>query len=95
MENSAPLGATKLILSRSIKECISPELFIVGKCVLLIRGVVAFLSTGDNSSKPCQQLGLLLRTSRLLDLIPSELHLIAASVGRLTLEAPRFVRLTQ
>lgn len=48
LENSTPGGAAKIIAGRFIKECTPPEIFIAGKCVMLIGGVVASFSTGGN-----------------------------------------------
>ena len=48
IESSTPLGATKIIAGRSIKECTPPEIFIGGKCVMFLGGVVASVSTGRN-----------------------------------------------
>lgn len=44
-----PLGAVKIITTRFIKECTPPEIFISGKCILFIGGVVALVNTGGNS----------------------------------------------
>ena len=49
VESSTPLGATKIIAGRFIKECTPPEIFIAGKCVMFLGGVVASVSTGGNT----------------------------------------------
>ena len=48
VENSTPLGASKIIASRFIKECTPPELFIAGKCVMVASGIVASFVTSGN-----------------------------------------------
>jgi hypothetical protein len=48
IETSTPLGAAKIILGRFVKECTPPEIFIAGKCVMFIGGVVASVVTGGN-----------------------------------------------
>lgn len=48
IESSTPLGAAKIILGRFVKECTPPEIFIAGKCVMFIGGVVALVGTGGN-----------------------------------------------
>ena len=48
VESSTPIGAAKIIGGRLLKECTPPEIFIAGKCVFLIGGVVASVSTGGN-----------------------------------------------
>ena len=48
IETSTPLGAAKIISSRFLKECTPPEIFIAGKCVMFLGGVVASVSTGGN-----------------------------------------------
>lgn len=47
-ENSTLLGAAKIIAGRFVKECTPPEIFIAGKCVMLVGGVVASVSTVGN-----------------------------------------------
>ena len=48
LENSTPLGAVKIISGRFIKQCTPPELFIAGKCLMFVGGMVASVSTGGN-----------------------------------------------
>ena len=48
IESSKPLNATKIISSRFLKECTPPEIFIAGKCVMFLGGMVASVSTGGN-----------------------------------------------
>ena len=36
VENSTPIGATKIIVGRFIKECTPPEIFFAGKCVMFV-----------------------------------------------------------
>ena len=48
IETSTPLGASKIIAGRFIKECTPPEIFFAGKCIMTIGGVVASISTGGN-----------------------------------------------
>jgi len=48
IESSTPGGAAKIILGRFARECTPPEIFIAGKCVMLIGGVVASVGTGGN-----------------------------------------------
>ena len=43
IESSTPIGATKIIAGRFIKECTPPEIFIAGKCVMFVGGVIDFL----------------------------------------------------
>ena len=47
-ENGTPLGAAKTIGVRFLKQCTPPEIFLAGKCVMLVGGVVATVSTGGN-----------------------------------------------
>jgi len=44
--NFRPLGAAKMIGGRVIKFCTPPALFLVGKCLRLVGGVIASVSTG-------------------------------------------------
>ena len=48
IEVSTPMGATKTIGGRFLKECSPPELFIAGKCIMLIGGVIASVGSGGN-----------------------------------------------
>ena len=48
VENTTPIGATKIIAGRVVTQCLPPELLIGGKCVMLIGGVIASVSTGGN-----------------------------------------------
>lgn len=48
LESSRPLGATKIIAGRFFRECTPTEIFIAGKCVIFLGGVVASISTGGN-----------------------------------------------
>lgn len=48
IETATPLGATKIIAGRFIKECTPPEIFITGKCLMFGGGVVALVITGEN-----------------------------------------------
>jgi len=48
VQDATPLGASKIIVSRFIKECTPPELFIAGKCLILTGGIIATLATSGN-----------------------------------------------
>ena len=48
LEISTPVGASKIIAGRFIKECSPPSLFLSGKCIMFIGGLVASFSTGGN-----------------------------------------------
>ena len=48
VENGTPVGAAKTIGVRFLKSCTPPEIFFAGKCVMLVGGVVATISTGGN-----------------------------------------------
>ena len=49
IDNSIPLlGAVKILGSRVAKVCVTPELYIRGKCVMLVGGVIATVSTVSN-----------------------------------------------
>ena len=48
IESSTPIGATKIIAGRFIKECTPPEIFLTGKCLMFLGGVVASVSTAGN-----------------------------------------------
>lgn len=48
VETSTPIGAAKIVGGRFLKECTPPEIFIAGKCVMLIGGVVASIGSGGN-----------------------------------------------
>ena len=48
VETTTPVGAAKIIAGRLATECTPPELLIAGKCVMLIGGAVASVSTGGN-----------------------------------------------
>jgi hypothetical protein len=48
IESSTPLGATKIIAGRFVKQCLPPELFVAGKCIMFVGGVVASVSTGGH-----------------------------------------------
>lgn len=48
VETATPVGAAKIIAGRLINECSPPELLIAGKCVMLVGGIVATVSTGGN-----------------------------------------------
>lgn len=48
VDSSTPLGATKLIASRFLTECTPPEIFIIGKCVIFLGGVIASVSIVEN-----------------------------------------------
>ena len=49
IDNSIPLlGAVKILGSRVAKACVPPELYIRGKCVMLVGGVIATISTVGN-----------------------------------------------
>ena len=48
VETTTPVGAAKIIAERLVNECIPSELLIAGKCVMLIGGAVASVSTGGN-----------------------------------------------
>ena len=42
------MGAAKKIGARFLKECTPPELFLAGKCVMLIGGVIASVGSDRN-----------------------------------------------
>jgi len=46
VETSTPIGAAKTIGGRLLKEYTPPELFIAGKCVMLIGGVISSVGSG-------------------------------------------------
>jgi hypothetical protein len=48
LENSTTVGAAKIIVGRFVKSWTSPKLLIAGKCVMLVGGIVASISTGGN-----------------------------------------------
>lgn len=48
IESSTSLGAVKIIAGRFVKECSSSEIFIAGKCVMFVGGLVASVSTVGN-----------------------------------------------
>ena len=48
LESSTPMGAAKKIGGRFLKECTPPEIFLAGKCVMLIGGVIASVGSGGN-----------------------------------------------
>ena len=48
VESSTPLGATKTIVSRLLKDCTPPELFITEKCIMLLGGMIASFGSGGN-----------------------------------------------
>jgi len=48
LENATPWGAVKIIGGRIVKECSPPELLIVGKCIMLVGGVIASFASGGN-----------------------------------------------
>jgi len=48
VENSTPIGAAKTIGNRLLKECTPAELFLAGKCVMLVGGVIASFGSGGN-----------------------------------------------
>ena len=48
IETSTPLGAVKIISGQFVKECTPPEMFIAGKCVMFVGGVIASFATGGN-----------------------------------------------
>ena len=48
LETFTPLVLAKIISGRFLKECKPPEIFITGKCIMFVEGVVASVSTGRN-----------------------------------------------
>ena len=48
IESYTPLGTVKIIASKFVKKCTTPEIFIAGNCVMLIGGMVASVSTTGN-----------------------------------------------
>ena len=48
VESATPVGAAKIILERVVNECTPPELLVAGKCVMLVGGVAASVSTVGN-----------------------------------------------
>lgn len=48
LETSAPLDAAKIISDRFLKECMPPEIFIAGKCIMFVGGVATSVSNGPN-----------------------------------------------
>lgn len=48
IEGSTPLGATKKIGSRVIKECTPPELYLTGRCLWLVGSTITTIYTGGN-----------------------------------------------
>lgn len=48
VKSLTPVGAVSTIGYRFLKECTPPELFIAGKCVMLISGVIVTVGTGGN-----------------------------------------------
>ncbi len=48
LENSTPLGASKIIAGRFIKACTPPEIYIGGKCLMFVGGMIASISTGGS-----------------------------------------------
>lgn len=48
VETSTPIGAIKTVGGRILKECTPPELFIAGKCLMLIGGMIASAGSGGN-----------------------------------------------
>ena len=48
VDNSTPIGAAKFIGARFLKKCLPPKVFIAGKCVMVVGGVMATISTGGN-----------------------------------------------
>ena len=48
VETTTPMGAAKKIGGRFLKECTPPELFLAGKCVMLIGGLIASVGSGGN-----------------------------------------------
>lgn len=48
VESATPVGAAKIIIGRVVNECTPPEIFIAGKCVMFVGGVIATVSSGGN-----------------------------------------------
>ena len=48
VETATPVGAAKIIARRLVTECTPPELLIAGKCVMLVGGIIATVTTGGN-----------------------------------------------
>jgi hypothetical protein len=48
VEQSTPVGAAKIIIGRVTKECTPPEIFIAGKCVMVVGGVITSLGIGGD-----------------------------------------------
>ena len=48
VDNATPIGAAKIIGGRLVKECTPPELLIAGKCVMLVGGIIASVSSAGN-----------------------------------------------
>ena len=48
VETATPVGAAKIIAGRLVTECTPPELLIAGKCVMLVGGIIATVTTGGN-----------------------------------------------
>jgi hypothetical protein len=48
VETSTPIGAAKTVGGRLLKECTPPELFLAGKCIMLVGGVIASFGSGGN-----------------------------------------------
>ena len=48
VETTTPMGAAKKIGGRFLKECTPPEVFLAGKCVMLVGGMIASVGSGGN-----------------------------------------------
>lgn len=48
IQNTTPVGASKVIVGRIINECTPPELLLAGKCVMLTGGIIASVATCAN-----------------------------------------------
>ena len=47
-ENATAVGAVKVIAGRIYNKCTPPELWLAGKCVMFVGGLVASVYTGGN-----------------------------------------------
>ena len=48
VENATPIWAAKTIGARFVEQCTPPKVLLAGKCVMLVGGVVASITTGGN-----------------------------------------------
>ena len=48
VENSTPLGAAKIIGGRFLDSCLPPQIFIAGKCLFFVGGVITSIHTGGH-----------------------------------------------